>query len=198
MDTAAPEALIPRLREVAHGSFALFERQRRSYFETYAGFLAFFRSQERIDRNTVLLGASLVYSWMPRVLILDVGGLDESATILDAIRRGLEPSTGDLERLKKTINNSLVGAAKLVHFIAPERFPIWDSRVSRFLGWSQRLIGDVPTYQKYVSLCVAVAKLGAFTDIHARVEARLCPMDRLRAAELLMYLGGDPTATVKP
>jgi hypothetical protein len=35
--------------------------------------------------------------------------------------------------LKKSINNSLVGLSKLLHFINPKDYAIWDSRIFRYL-----------------------------------------------------------------
>ena len=160
--------------------------------ETYEVFVNVLRSRVNIDQDTVILGASLAYSWMPRILTLNLEGVERSARILEAVKRGGEPSVEDLERLKQTINNSLVGTSKLLHFIAPDRFPIWDSRVCRFLGWSAQRMGDVSTYQGYRALCLAVTEMPAFADIQARLERQLEPMGRLRAVELLMYLGGAP------
>lgn len=193
MGSTEAETLVERLRKVADASLdALKSPTSLSYLGTYQVFLGFFQSEERIDRNTVLLGASLAYSWMPTVLTLNLDGLDQSAAILDEVRRGREPSAEDLEQLKKTINNSLVGASKLLHFIAPERFPIWDSRTCSFLGWPPSSISKVATYQRYQTLCLATAKLTAFADIHARLEGKLGSISRLRSVELLMYLGGAP------
>lgn len=185
------DALVVRLRGVASGPMAPFETLKEtSYLEAHAAFLRFFESRTRIDRDTLILGASLVYSWMPRILTLGRDALDEAADHLERIRSGHEPSAADYEVIKKAVNNSMVGTSKLLHFIAPRRFPILDSRVSRFLGWKSAQIGEVATYQRYRSLCVAVSQLPAFDEVHAKVQERLGQMDRLRAAELLMYLGG--------
>lgn len=165
---------------------------RKGYLKTHAAFLSFFRSQPVIDRNTVILGASLVYSWMPTMLTLELDGVDRSAAILQKIRSGAQPSDADLARLKATINNSLVGASKVLHFVAPERMPIWDSRVCRFLGWPQSRIADIPAYQRYRALAVEIAGMVAFARLHAAVQAQLGRMSRLRTVELLMYLGGAP------
>jgi hypothetical protein len=36
--------------------------------------------------------------------------------------------------LKRAFNNSLVGTSKLLHFIHPKQYAIWDSWVFRFLN----------------------------------------------------------------
>jgi hypothetical protein len=57
--------------------------------------------------------------------------LQQAAALLTAAKpRDLNKA--ELQSLKGMINNSIVGASKLLHLVAPTRYPIWDSRLYRF------------------------------------------------------------------
>jgi len=58
---------------------------------------------------------------------------DEALEIINNAKKGIVPSIDQLEILKGLLNNSLVGTSKHLHFINPEIFAIWDSRVYRYL-----------------------------------------------------------------
>ena len=67
--------------------------------------------------------------------LLDVGHLcaDRGAELLTRARGQGALSDEEIGALASLINNSLVGASKLLHFVAPEHFAIWDLRIYRFL-----------------------------------------------------------------
>ena len=51
-----------------------------------------------------------------------------------------------LEKLKRMTNNSVVGMSKVLHFVNPEVFPIYDSNI----GSLSKNFSDVKNYVKYV------------------------------------------------
>ncbi|WP_221177630.1 hypothetical protein [Kaistella daneshvariae] len=55
-------------------------------------------------------------------------------SILKEVRNGQRINEEQLGTLKRAFNNSLVGTSKLLHFIHPKQYAIWDSRVFRFLN----------------------------------------------------------------
>lgn len=86
----------------------------------------------------------VVYGWMPTVLdpfrinkVVD-GNSDELLKILNAARRAERPSISDydLGLMQRFANNSTVGASKLLHFLNPRVYPIWDNRVANRYLWS--------------------------------------------------------------
>jgi hypothetical protein len=86
----------------------------------------------------------IVYGWMPTILDpLGVSkAVDENANrlleVLNAARSAKEPrlTDDDLGLLRGFANNSTVGASKLLHFLNPCVYPIWDSRVANRYLWS--------------------------------------------------------------
>ena len=111
--TTEAGALLARLQRQAARLVSQWDpSSRKGYLKTHAAFLSFFQSQRVIDRNTVILGASLVYSWMPTMLTLDLDGLDQSAAILGRIRSGAEPSDAELTHLKRQSTTPSSGPRK--------------------------------------------------------------------------------------
>ncbi len=59
----------------------------------------------------------------------------EILKILATIVGSKDATEKQFDSLKEFTNNSSVGASKLLHFICPAFFPIWDSRVAKaFFG----------------------------------------------------------------
>jgi len=92
-----------------------------SYSVGYDALLAFGSAVH--DQTGMLVLAHAVYGWMPTILkSYNLNGL----AVAD-IRGGFLPE-------KPALNNSWVGTSKLFHFLAPEVWPIWDSRVALHFG----------------------------------------------------------------
>jgi hypothetical protein len=77
------------------------------------------------------------YSWMPTIPEINAHLIKEPNQLVDKLqklRNGDDSClTALIEQLIPVINNSLVGASKVLHFIAPDIVPIIDRNVLR--GW---------------------------------------------------------------
>ena len=51
--------------------------------------------------------------------------------LLNKAKSGNLLNSEELEIVKKCVNNSLVGTSKLLHFINPSIYAIWDSKIFR-------------------------------------------------------------------
>jgi hypothetical protein len=69
---------------------------------------------------------------MPTILNLR-GNLEEVVTIASRVKQSQQIADEELRTVAITINGSVVGASKFLHFISPEDHAIWDSRVYRYL-----------------------------------------------------------------
>ena len=110
----------------------LADRRTRSYLLTYPTLLHLFEDK-RLTPQKLLIGAMATYAWMARTLVVN-GTVNQSVT--DAFNRvsiSADPGAKDLQILKDTFNNSLVGVSKMLHFAAPTRYAIWDSKVAEVL-----------------------------------------------------------------
>ena len=94
---------------------------------------------------------AFAYSWMPTIPTIHfekIKGLEEK--VFDELKK-LQQGNGDIEWLFKTlsrvINNSVVGTSKVLHFIAPNAIPIYDSRVIR--AWTKLFKSDLELRLQY-------------------------------------------------
>ncbi|MFZ4262084.1 hypothetical protein ACFRAE_08575 [Sphingobacterium sp. HJSM2_6] len=97
---------------------------------SYIHFLKYFDDIDIINEHHFYIATGFIYSWMPTILktvLCNEGVLD----ILNKIKAGYDVNEGDLTALTLSVNNSLVGVSKLLHFIAPSQYAIWDSRVCK-------------------------------------------------------------------
>ena len=106
------------------------------YLQSYGNINNYFNKLDPIGGHEFIIGAHIVYGWMPTILKLNFESkerLGECAKILNSVKNCEEIiSNDDLKTLAKPINNgSLIGTSKLLHFIEPTKYAIWDSNVVR-------------------------------------------------------------------
>lgn len=104
-----------------------------SYIETYPEFLRYFSSLEIIERHHLIISSHFVYGWMPTIIHLDIKDIDQILLLLNAVKSGQILNREEIQRLKSCINNSMVGLSKLLHFINPTDYAIWDSRIFKYI-----------------------------------------------------------------
>jgi hypothetical protein len=100
----------------------------QGYLNSYPIYLEYFQSTEIKSTNDFSIRAGLVYSWMPRVLVLcedDIGeAVEQMSECFDD--QSIYKVIGNVA---KALNGSYIGASKLLHFQHPETFPFYDTRV---------------------------------------------------------------------
>jgi hypothetical protein len=178
----------------------------KSYIQSYPHLLAFFRGIDEIKSTDFVCAAHMAYGWMPTILTLKPetpGNFDYEASLLNRARQGDDLIGFELKRLADTINNSLVGASKVLHFAAPDHYAIWDSKVFAFLNSktplgmrvarpSQKRLQRIDLFQNYQNLLREISNRPGFADFHQRVNAAVGPVSRLRAIELVMFVNSPP------
>ena len=142
------------------------------YVQTYKEFLSYFNDLKDINKHNLVIGAHFVYGWMPTVLNLNIKNEKEVLDILNKVKKGVLINEADVEILKRSINNSVVGVSKLLHFICPQKYAIWDSRVYKYIYGknSQHKIQQPKLYLEYLSAIEEIVKNKEFKDIQLRVE----------------------------
>jgi hypothetical protein len=173
-----------------------------SYVLSYPHILAYFQSREAFDEGDFVRGAHMVYmvyGWMPTALDLYPQppelDLKTGARLLTLAKRCGDLADADLQDLARLVNNSLVGASKLLHFAAPERFAIWDSKIYAFVfeekPYNYRVNRSEP-YRQYLATLVEICARPAFPAFRASVNAKLgYDVSSLRAIELVMFLNAQ-------
>lgn len=171
-----------------------FAINRQSDYISYPEFLKYFSDLKTITQHNLIIGINFTYGWMPTIFDYRSDKFEEAIIILNQAKKGDKMSTDNLVLLKGLLNNSLVGTTKLLHFIKPDNFAIWDSRVYRYLTDKEpydNRIGNCNTYLDYLEFCDYLIKQNEFYSIKRSVEKQVgYPMTTLRVAELVMYSNG--------
>lgn len=124
------QEIIEELTKIAHK----IDLTEENYFLSYPYFVRYFQNIQTINLENIFIGISFTYSWMPTILkSIKLENSERLTSILNEVKNGKEINEEELAELKKSFNNSLVGTSKLLHFINPKQYAIWDSRVFRFL-----------------------------------------------------------------
>ena len=150
------------------GKFTLTEND--SYIQTYPEFLKYFENLNagEINEHNLIIASHFVYGWMPTIIHLDLEYKDKVLFLLNAAKSGHILNVSELEILKKAINNSLVGLSKLLHFINPRDYAIWDSRIFRYITEKKSSYGiDRPElYLDYLNGIKNVSKNKDYGNLH--------------------------------
>ena len=122
------------------------------YIESYPEFLKYFESLDIIEKHHLIISGHFVYGWMPTIIQMNMRGLEKVLFLLNAAKSGHVLKIDELETLKHCINNSMVGLSKLLHFINPRDYAIWDSRIYRYLTGKKSQYGVNKTENYYTIL----------------------------------------------
>lgn len=168
-----------------------FDRE-NSYLKSYATFINYFASlPNEIKFENLIIGSHFVYGWMPTILKLQISDEKSILEILNKAKVGTTLDVNEISALKACVNNSLVGASKLLHFINPLEYAIWDSRINKYLtGRNHYGIDNVETYIDYLRELKVVEENPQFKELHNSVNQALqYKVSPKRAIELIMFEG---------
>ena len=164
-----------------------------SYLLSYPEFIAYFAGLDEITHHNLIIAANFTYGWMPRVLTFKSRDFAAGVAILNAARRQGLVGERDLNSLRSLIDNSMVGVSKILHFVNPSRYAIWDRRVYTYINrrYSQLQIQKPRNYLAYLDNCHEITNDGRFAPIHASMNRKIgYEVTAYRALELVMYMGG--------
>jgi hypothetical protein len=89
------------------------------------------------------------------------------------------------------INHSMVGASKLLHFVNPQAFAIWDSKIYRFVHSKaphQYRVNSPKAYSDYLCLLAKLQCDKRFPAFHVSINQKMgYPVSALRAIEIVMF-----------
>ena len=125
------------------------DRNLRHYFRSYcslvkiSGFLcaeARRRNDASFSGQAIIAIAQMAYGWMPTMLnqanIIKSAKHEDWCAFFDAAdANGFDDAIAFIDRYESSpIGATWVGASKVLHFVNPKVFPIWDSNVARALA----------------------------------------------------------------
>jgi hypothetical protein len=186
------DQLFQRLRT---GAARVPEQRDNPFTLAYFTFLDYFHTLDQIAPEHVIIGANFTYGWMPTMLRLRSTDIAPSAAALNRAKAGERLTDTETQTLISLINNSIVGVSKLLHFVNPQQYAIWDSRVATF--YAPHLAYDhfqrPSTYRAYLDQCISLSNQPGFPELHRAVAQKVGrPITALRAIELIMYENGLP------
>lgn len=167
------------------------------YSRSYTALLALANSLdgEANARDLLMLGCA-VYAWMPTILqSWDFSPFDSGKISVSMLREISCPEdaatllTNSVEG--PLLNNSWVGSSKFLHFVNPNAFPIWDSRVAGRFGVKPWSINRKPIFLEYMRFCHR--NVISFDSELRGISRFLDSQDgsgvtRLRMLELMLFL----------
>lgn len=170
-----------------------------SYILSYPYILSYFQRLDKFTEGDFVCGAHIIYGWMPTVLDLypktENAGLSIGAKILTSVKNDGKISNQELECLAALVNNSLVGASKLLHFTAPKKFAIWDSKIYSFVFEEKPhnyRVNKLSKYREYLSRLNEIKQQPNFSSFHASVNNKMgYEVTPLRAIEVIMFLNSN-------
>lgn len=133
----------------------------------------------------IKLAAHAAYAWMPRMIgkLSNDQILRAYAEMLPNVQRSNAIET--LRHIQRPIvSNSWVGTSKTLHFLKPDVFAIWDSRVAKVFGLKhQYQYNDSNAYFTYLELLYAILDEPMYDTIIAERPA----ITSIRSLERLFY-----------
>ena len=126
----------------------------RSKFERAAFYLQSYPHLLQLAQNNALKNearlyqlACAAYGWMPTIpKKVDTKFSIEAAQDVSTAEQALK----FIHDMDVILNNSWVGTSKILHFINPTHFPIWDSNVARAIHQADINANNKKTFLKYV------------------------------------------------
>jgi len=171
-------------------------QQDNSYLISYPHILSYFQGLNEITIADLVRGAHMIYGWMPTVLDLypkaPNKNLSQVAILLTKVKKGEKLTDTEISEIKAVVNNSLVGASKLLHFISPQNYAIWDSKIYKFVCEKRphnHRVNKVELYTNYLNILEEIKKTPYFSEFHNNVNKKVgYEVTPFRAIELVMFL----------
>lgn len=166
-----------------------------SYLFAYPHFLHFFEHKPTLTEQDLVIGIHFTYGWMPTIFKFgDTDTISSALEILNRAKANKPITVDDLQILKTLFKNSLVGTSKLLHFINPQAFAIWDSRVFRYLTQqypTNEKMGNCAAYLEYLDFCKALIADQRFAACRTELEVQIgYAISAMRTVELVMFMKG--------
>jgi hypothetical protein len=164
------------------------------YFEAYPHFIHFFSSKQEISIQDFYVGAYFTYGWMPRIPKINLIDSEKILELLNQVKAKKELPIEELRQLQTTINGSIVGASKLLHFIRPDLYPIWDSNIAKHFHDEYKIhtyqVNDLNTYIDYFKFIHQVIQHEDFKKLFQNISSHFkynISITPVRALEVTIF-----------
>ena len=162
-----------------------------SYNKSYCHFVKYFKDKQQLTEHDLIIAANFTYGWMPTILEFKSDEFDLAVSIVNKAKQSKRISDEELLVLKKLMNNSIVGVSKILHFINPNVYAIWDSRVCNFLTGKAHAykVQKIELFWAYLDLCKRVVADPGFKVIHEKYQSKIgYEITPMRTVEQIMFI----------
>jgi hypothetical protein len=166
-----------------------------NYAKFYGYFIDYFKKISKIEESHFYISTNFVYGWMPTILNYKSDRISESIFLLNIAKSGKTLSEDQLTILKSTINNSIVGVSKLLHFIDPDIYAIWDRRICYFLYGTTYKADNIERFMEYTLFMRNVISSSDFDVFYLKYQQKFNDYSsgKMRALENMMFHVGRRT-----
>ena len=148
---------------------------------------------EEFGERAIPMVAYLVYGWMPKILSYSRDTYQDDRIYRGVFAKTEEDALQVLDSIEyPPTNNAWVGMSKTLHFLNPEIFPIWDSKVAKVFGIPTTQMGKKEVYKNYLSF-VSQNVNSSFVD-PVRTEFKNVTgyhITKVRAVEFVLFVMGE-------
>lgn len=104
-----------------------------SYLKSYPEFIRYFRDLLSFESHHLVIAGNFTYGWLARIVRLHEKHFDAALASAAKAFEGDELEENEICSVAYWLDNSVVATSKLLHFICPEVYAIWDSRVFNYM-----------------------------------------------------------------
>lgn len=170
------------------------QKKEDGYIQSYPHFIKFFKERKEIDKAAFFVGVHMVYGWMPTIpkIKFNETPISDVISILNLAKKGKNLNKESFIILAKFINGSMVGTSKLLHFICPKKYPIWDSKIYSYFFQqksSHHRVSKVDHYINYMQVLNQIIEEPAFKYLHKRINKNIFHYNAtaMRAVEYVIF-----------
>ena len=146
---------------------------------------------EKMEEDATVVISHIAYGWMPTILKNFDFSTHKSGNFKNA--RNIS-SFDDAEKMisefkYSPINKSWVGLSKVLHFINPQFFPIWDSKVAKHFEVSGAFqMKNRQNYIDYIGFIQSQLERETVTQVQKEFTKRVnYQISRVRACEFILF-----------
>ncbi len=148
---------------------------------------------KNFGEKSIPMVAHLVYGWMPKILTYSRKINQDKEIFKATLANNQNEALSVVEKIQfPPTNNAWVGMSKTLHFLNPDMFPIWDSKVAKVLGVSPAKMGKKDIYIDYMKFIFSNID-EYFVDVVRREFKNKTNYDisKVRAVEFTLFVIGE-------
>ena len=162
------------------------------YNQSYPYFTGYFDKVNPIGLEHFYIGVYFTYGWMPTIPEINVKDSERLINCLNLVKAGNILPVDDLKFIKGVVNNSIVGSSKLLHFIRPDKYPIWDSNIAGYFKKNEELYpnaaNNVSIYSSYMEFVQDVIENQQFNSCFDAISQCFnYPVTPVRGLEYILF-----------